>query len=485
MECWEGATGMKITEQSVREAMDRRWADAHLTEEQKKNILAQCRPQLTLAAPRRPLRRAAALAAAFALAASMSLGVAAAAPDLRVRLAGLGEYAVEQLQPVNVSDEAAGLRMEVLAAAAEGGRAVVYLTLQDTLGEGRVDDTAELVDYRLKAAGQGPGMAFGQPVDYDAATQTVTLRLESDDPGADWGGRKVKLTAGGVLSGYEYTEPTAAGVTVADIQRYNPEPALEGSTDTGSWMSMGSGENSVLSNAIENGRMPFLKAVTDLVPEEAPWLSIRSAGVVDGDLHVLVEQDGEMGRFNRLKLELRNADGTELAAEQAVMGMGERKQVGEPVTGKEYYDQWEYVFDLPADADPEAVELAYSLDAYDTYVEGDWSVTFALEEDLPAREGACEVNCGGWTARRVAVSMLGVTVEGTGDQLASDPPLELEVWMEDGTRADFWSASSSWYTDENGAPCVEMHSDFRLPTDPAQVARITLRGVEIPLGGLR
>ncbi|MBQ8646888.1 MAG: hypothetical protein IJ484_01955, partial [Oscillospiraceae bacterium] len=286
---------MKITEQSIREAMDGHWADAHLTEEQKKNILAQCRPQLTLAAPRRPLRRAAALAAAFALAAAMSLGVAAA-PDLRAQLAGLGEYAVEQLQPVNVSDEAAGVRMEVLAAASEGGRAVVYLTLQDTLGEGRVDESTALVDYRLKAAGQGPGMAFGQLVDYDAGTQTATLRLESDDPGADWGGRKVKLTAGGLLSGYEDTKMTSTGLTVADIARMNPEPALEGSTGTDGWLAMG---GDALSNAIENGRMPFLKAVTDHVPDLAPWLSIRSAGVVDGDLHVLVGHDGEMGRFNR------------------------------------------------------------------------------------------------------------------------------------------------------------------------------------------
>ena len=57
---------MRITQEKIREACDAHWADVTLRDEQKQKILAQCRPQLVLAKPRRGARRAVALAAAAA-----------------------------------------------------------------------------------------------------------------------------------------------------------------------------------------------------------------------------------------------------------------------------------------------------------------------------------------------------------------------------------------------------------------------------------
>lgn len=125
---------MRITQEKIREACDAHWADVTLRDEQKQKILAQCRPQLVLAKPRRGARRAVALAAAACLMLTLCVGTAAASPGLRRQVGGLSEYAADQFQPVNKTSTDQGLRMEVLAAANDGDRAVIYLNVQDAQG---------------------------------------------------------------------------------------------------------------------------------------------------------------------------------------------------------------------------------------------------------------------------------------------------------------------------------------------------------------
>ena len=84
---------MKICDETVRAAVDSGLGGIQLDAAQKQAILAQCRPTVAVAPPRRaarPLRRVLAVAAAFAVAFSIGGGVLAAAPELRQSLSILG-----------------------------------------------------------------------------------------------------------------------------------------------------------------------------------------------------------------------------------------------------------------------------------------------------------------------------------------------------------------------------------------------------------
>ena len=467
---------MRITQEKIREACDAHWADVTLRDEQKQKILAQCRPQLVLAKPRRGARRAVALAAAACLMLTLCVGTAAASPGLRRQVGGLSEYAADQFQPVNKTSTDQGLRMEVLAAANDGDRAVIYLNVQDAQGLGRINDGMQLYDYAVSSAGRRQCMAFSEVVAYDEASQTATLRLESmaEDNGDP--GRRMRVQVAGLLTGAASTEWQGTGYTVADLAAMNPVPALR-SVTSDSWMTGGG----TLADRIDRGQMRFLQPNLSITPQAAPWLTIEGVGLVDGSLHVLVSQDEKMGRFDQLHLSLITEDGTAAESDSAVLDLGRRKEFGRLTPGLDYYTQKEFVLALPKDADLNRLELAYSLDTYEQYLEGSWSVRFDLDEGGQVRTGTCSLTCGGWVAQRLKLTPLGVTVEGTGEMLATDPVVDLMVWDASGKPVDFYSCSTSAISDENGQYHVELKNSFTLPMDPAQVVRVTLNGQEIPL----
>lgn len=263
---------------------------------------------------------------------------------------------------------------------------------------------------------------------------------------------------------------------MADLAAMNPVPALR-SVTSDSWMTGGG----TLADRIDRGQMRFLQPNLSVIPQAAPWLTIEGVGLVDGSLHVLVSQDEEMGRFDRLHLSLITEDGTPAESDSAVLDLGRRKEFGRLTPGLDYHTQKEYVLALPEDADLNRLELAYSMDTYEQYLEGSWSVRFDLDEGGQARTGTCSLTCGSWVAQSLKLTPLGVTVEGTGEMLATDPVIDLMVWDASGKPVDFYSCSTSVTIGENGQNHVELKNSFTLPMDPAQVARVTLNGQEIPL----
>ena len=101
-------------------------------------------------------------------------------------------------------------------------------------------------------------------------------------------------------------------------------------------------------------------------------------------------------------------------------------------------------------------------------MEGSWSVRFDLDEGGQVRTGTCSLTCGGWVAQSLKLTPLGVTVEGTGEMLATDPVVDLMVWDASGKPVDFYSCSTSAISDENGQYYVELKNSFTLPMDPAR-----------------
>ncbi|WP_418665887.1 hypothetical protein [Allofournierella sp.] len=216
---------MKICDETVRAAVDSGLGGIQLDAAQKQAILAQCRPTVAVAPPRRaarPLRRVLAVAAAFAVAFSIGGGVLAAAPELRQSLSILGAETLQQLQPINQVSEDQGIRMEVLAAVNDGQVAVVFLSLQDTAGQGRVEPTSQLYDSEIS----GANFTRGEVVDYDAATGTTVLRLVAD-ASESMAGKKITVSSKSILSGEDRHAPTYSGYTVASLRAATGDAAIQ------------------------------------------------------------------------------------------------------------------------------------------------------------------------------------------------------------------------------------------------------------------
>ncbi len=460
---------MRIDEGSVRRAVDGGLSRLELTEAKKQAILAQCRPGIAVVRPRRMLRRAAALAAAFTFMVTAAAGALAASPGLAQRLDMLSRQALAFLYPVEESSEQDGIRMEVLAAMNDEDVAVVYMSLQDTAGSGRVSDSVELFDYEIS----GAVFTDSEVVQYDPASSAAILRLTGSCGEMDGG--RVSVSVRSFLTGSHYTPLAGPGWTLHQVAALMPETPLDYSGGYPGWMLAGSDQTG-LGAQLRAGSLPVLKPLDEPLPLTG-WCGLTAAEQVDGMLHLQSQPDGGMGRFNRLSFVLTNQAGERMQLPYAEIQLGNQAHIGI----HEISERMETVLELPADpATWEDVRVNYDLLTYEQYVEGDWSVSFLLD-DAPARRTArCAIEMGGWTLEEVSVTPLGVTLHGQGEMFPSSSlDATPTVVLRDGRTVEFASASTS--TDSSG--CIEMKNIFCIPVPPQDIAYIEVSGRQLFLEG--
>lgn len=460
---------MRINEENVRRAIDRGLSQLSMTEERKRVILAQCRPSVALAPTRarRALRRVAAVAAAFAVMVAAAAGAMAASPGLAERLDMLSRQALAFLYPVEQAAEADGIRMEVLAAMNDEDVAVVYMSLQDTAGSGRVSDSVTLSDVEIS----GASFTSSEVVQLDPATDTAILRLTGSC--GELSAQRVSVTLRGFLSGETCTPLAGPGWTLDEVTGMMPESPLEYPGEFSGWMATGE-DHGALSSQLESGSMPVLKpqgepvALTD-------WCELVAADEVDGALHLQTRPDTDMGRFDRLDFVLTDATGERLRLPYAQVDLGEQTRTGIYT----HSERQETILPLPPETDREDLRVNYDLLTYEQYVEGCWSVSFQMEDAPAQRSAACAIEMGGWTVEEVSVTPLGVTVRGQGEMFPSSSlDASPEVVLRDGSTAAFNASSTSTDGENN----IEMKSLFVVPIPPQDVAYVRIAGQTIELG---
>lgn len=456
---------MKICEETVRDAIDSSLSDVYLTQERKQAILAQCRPSLEVKRSRRALpRRVVALAATFALVFCLGCGVLAADPELRQPLSVLGQEALRQLQPVNQVSENQGIRMEVLAAIHDGESASVFLSLQDTEMKGRVDpgsvDTTEI----------SGGFAFSDVVNYEPETQTVLLRMAGEaQPNLE--NRKVTVSAPVILSGEEYLEPQDTGYTLGELDKMWKAPETKPlPEDTGAYEVSGSDRMDETLDRVKNCEFQMLTPWEQPIEfEKFPWGKLRGAGVVDGELHLLIALDDKLGIANQLEFGLMDENGEPVPSTQLSISLGEDQQLSRLLQGNSLK---EYVILPQKGADWENLHLAVGGRFFKGITEGKWSTTFRLEPTTQVVSMPCERDMGGWTATNVRLSPISVTVEGQGEMEGYSIGAELEVRMKDGSTMPIFS-SSIQMNDDGSIWSREM---FDHVIDLEQVDKVLLNG---------
>ena len=446
-----------ISEPSIRKAVEDGLSGVALSPGQKAAILARCRPEPLRVHRRGIARRALSVAAVFAVALVLSAGVLATSPGLAQQLAVLGRQTLSFLQPVNQVSEADGIRMEVLASMRSEDTAVVYLTLRDTTGQGRIQENTQLWNYHL----EGASFAHAEQVDYDPETGSAMFRLTGEDVTSD----KVTVRVEAFSSGIEYYPPTPTGWTVAELAELQPTPALSYPTLDHGWGMLNGPGDQKLEQQVESSSLPVLKQQFSYPVEGLDWLTVQAVGVVDNALHIQLRQDEDLGRFCSVNLSLANADGEESG--QAVLDVA----LDEPEAGFSSGTR-EYVLPLPQDADPADWELYASGVNCTVASNAGWQVTFELEPAHADRTGSCDLDTGSWQLQQVSLSSLGITIGGNGELYADSLDLTPVVTLQDGTQPEFISSSVS--TDDQGNIVYRML--FRTPVDTSQVATVTLSG---------
>lgn len=446
-----------ISDTSIRKAVEDGLSGVALSPGQKAAILARCRPEPLRVHRRSIARRALSVAAVFAVALVLSAGVLATSPGLAQQLAVLGRQTLSFLQPVNQVSEADGIRMEVLASMRSEDTAVVYLTLRDTTGQGRIQENTQLWNYHL----EGASFAHAEQVDYDPETGSAMFRLTGEDVTSD----KVTVRVEAFSSGIEYYPPTPTGWSVAELAELQPTPALSYPTLDHGWGMLNGPGDQKLEQQVESSSLPVLKQQFSYPVEGLDWLTVQAVGVVDNALHIQLRQDEDLGRFCSVNLSLANADGEESG--QAVLDVA----LDEPEAGFSSGTR-EYVLPLPQDADPADWELYASGVNCTVASNAGWQVTFELEPAHADRTGSCDLDTGSWQLQQVSLSSLGITIAGNGELYADSLDLTPVVTLQDGTQPEFISSSVS--TDDQGNIVYRML--FRTPVDTSQVATVTLSG---------
>lgn len=459
---------MKICDETVRAAVDSGLSSVRMDAAQKQAILAQCRPTVAVRRPLRPLRRVLALAAAFALVLCLGGGVLAAAPELQQKLAVLGEETLQMLQPINQVSEDDGVRMEVLAAMSDGQVAAVYIALQDTTGQGRIGPDADMYTADIS----GAFFTAGEVVEYDESTGTAILRLTGDGS-QQLAGKKVTVGTTSITSGLSFNDPVDLGYTMEEVRSLTGSIPVQYNRQIDSWGATGPAME-CYTKLLDEGKIPVLTGWEEPVAlPGVDWANVNAAGVVDGQLHIQVNNLGGMGRVNRLSFSLWNSAGERVDCTELEMDLGEDHKMG---TFQRYNDLVEYVLIPPEDADLSDLHLRMETMTYDHLLEGNWNTTFRLESASESLVIDCGKDMNPWTLDKVQVSPISVTGFGSGEMTAESEAADLKVILTDGSEVSSSSASVS-----TGDGTVICRSIFDRVIDLENVAKVTLNGEELPL----
>ena len=461
-------------EQKIHDALFRITVDASGLAGQVRNRLNEEIPRSAPRRVRRPWVAAAAIAAVLVVSAA-----AVAAGSFDWLIAKINPPFGEIVEPVEVSCEDQGIRMEVIGAQKYDNRAIVYLSLQDISGQNRLTEQTEFRDGfsvtvnppettgKTGEVGAG-GYSLGQNLLYfDKETNTLyyEFNIASDTPLAD------PLELGSFLiyfdeRAYE-NEPVA--VSLSDLAETEVTPLREDQIWGGTNVP---DDRSGLTEALVPGRYAALPS-----GEDDQWLS--NIGIVDGKLHVQTGKVfGKEFGSSDATLSLMASDGELIAPDYELMllGDGDQRLLGEDGFDDAVYKYEESVFSVNTD-ELKGYTLCYS-GLVHSGVEGHWKVAANLSDtSRQMRIWTSDIEVDGYRFEYLTLSPLGLEVRGSyeGDKWASEMSLALEtgdglIPLEGGggsQNADEHTFNSSWNTET--------------PLNVTTVTAVIVNGTRIPV----
>ena len=272
---------------------------------------------------KRPLRWAVSvLAAVLCVVLAIPVLAAAGVEPVYEALYAVAPAIAQNMKPVNLSCEDNGIEMEVLSAYIHGGSAEIYITIKDLSGD-RVDGTTDLFD----------SYSINTPFDCMATCEFV-----------------------------EYDEEEKTAKFLVSITQFG-EKKIEGEKLTFSARCFLSHKRLSEGVLLEPENIPF---------SPVQGVQLTKYGCSDGWLRIQMHYDDIIRFDNHGFVYLMNETGDRIEADQSEISWDEAQ------TGHYY----EYGFKIPEEELPHY--LAYGdFTTCETLTEGNWQVTFPLENTEP------------------------------------------------------------------------------------------------------
>lgn len=307
--------------------------------------------------------RGIATVAGFLLVINVSLPVLAGTFPTVYKLMYLVSPAVAQFyQPVQLSDEYDGIRMEVVAAYIHEETAEIYITLQDVEGD-RLDETTDLYDsYSIHM----PYSAIGncRKVGYDPESGILTyLVTVTQENGRKIEGEKLTFSVGGYLGQkqeYEKIEIPIDLTQVTDAQCQYVDSPANGGTMTG------------YSGLVTDMSETYPVLVPQLADPNFPIEGVKFTGIgyVEGKLHIQYAVEDSLNNDNHGSFFLQNEAG-EMLQEAGSVSFYEG-------SGKKRMDYRDSVFLIPQ-GELQDYRLYGDFVISKGFHEGNWQVTFPIK----------------------------------------------------------------------------------------------------------
>lgn len=392
-------------------------------------------------------------AAAFLL---FSTGIGAAhIPSLNHLVSIVSPEIANLLQPIEVSTENDGIKVEVVAAMNDGDMAVIYVTLQDKM-ENRIDETLDLYDYSLT----GARMFNSQVVHYDEETKTATVRIQGNG-GEHLNDKKISLRINSFLSDQQTFDATV-DTNLSELAGKLPQTIpLDMNNIPG-----GGGE--LFETLQKKETLLILKPNEIEIPlPEIEFMQISNMGIIDEYLHIQARWSKD-NTDNHGYFYFEDDAGNPTRPASINFGMD---GAGKARYGNEYT---EYIFDMDQ-VNLEKQKLRGYFVSNGNLTAGEWDVTFNMKAVQNEVRRDFKQSFEAWNSTAISISPLGVTLYGSG-KFDDSNEMNIEVKMTDGSVVSL-DAMTSYSEDEK----LKIKFMPQLPLKVSEVKSVIIDGSEVRL----
>ncbi|MEC0300441.1 DUF4179 domain-containing protein [Peribacillus frigoritolerans] len=405
--------------------------------------------------PKRKLKKTIAIPLVASVILIFSVGVGAASiPSFNNLLSIVSPQIALMLQPIQISSEDDGIKMEVVAAMNDDEMAVIYVTIQDFTGN-RIDKTLDIYDYSLTEG----HMFNSQIVDYDETTNTATLRIQANG-GESLNNKKIRFHIGSFLSHKQTFEEVEVNANLMEVKNNTPQTiSLDMNNIPG-----GSGE--IFGELKEQGTVQVLKPdETEHYLPKIEFMHISNLGFIDNRLHIQTKWTGD-DIDSHGYIYFIDALGDKIHASNISFGID---KLGNTNYGTKYR---EYIFDVD-NLDINELKLMGDFVSNGNHTTGNWNTTFKIQSVGEEKKVDFSKDFGTWMANSITVSPLGVTLYGNGE-FNNSSKIVVNAKMNDGSVQTLDSMTSFSENEK-----VKVKFVPSLPLDSSKIESINIDGIEI------
>jgi hypothetical protein len=350
------------------------------------------------------------------------------------------------LEPVELLSEVEGIRMEVVAAQGYGNHLLLYLTMQDTAQQGRIDEHSRLRFHCADARAIGvEQIAFEET----SKIATYEVRLAFDSPHNN----PLTISVSRVSHRLETLD------TLLPLPDSLPCETILVTPSNGD------------------------KAVEVLMPGTPLYVgggalggfAITGIGYINGNLHVQVHRD--LSKPQDLYAYLKSGDNSLQTPAQAVQFYANQRF--EPVSsaGESFFSVEESIFTPQQLAAGQVYLKGYA----DTWTDGDWSVTLNIGDYETKKTAACHIEAYDCVMEQITVHPLGLDAKVRANSNSAHPigmlylPISLVTEQEGVVLTD---GSLHW---EDGIHSLTWEA--KVPIDISLLSGIIIGETFVPLVG--